>query len=110
MESSNTCSTCHGTGKTGPAFVDYANGTGELVSDTKCRTCAGAGRVSAEMSRRMKVCSDARDRRVRAGIGIRDGAARLGFTPAKLSAMEHGMADPEPIMRAWMDCAEAEGE
>jgi hypothetical protein len=86
------CPRCKGTGQGGVAFV--SSRTGHFTTETVCNICLGAGNVSAAVGDWVVMGEMHRKARVEEGIGLHERAAALGVTPARLSAMETGRADP----------------
>jgi hypothetical protein len=82
------CPKCNGTGTGGHFLL-----RGKLVT-APCGLCGGATYVSIDVARWIPVGESHRKARVAEGISIRERAAALGITPARLSAMETGRADP----------------
>lgn len=86
------CPRCKGTGYGGTAFV--TSRTGSYTTETACNICLGTGNVTAAVSEWVVMGEKHRKARVEEGIGLYERAAALGITPARLSAMETGRADP----------------
>lgn len=86
------CPKCNGTGDGGHAFV--RSPTSGYVMPVPCSICLGTGKVSVDVARWIPVGEQHRKARVAEGISIHERAAALGITPARLSAMETGRADP----------------
>jgi len=83
-----TCPRCKGTGLGGRFLL-----RGKLVT-APCGLCGGATYVSVDVARWIPIGERHRKARVAEGISIHERAATLGITPARLSAMENGRADP----------------
>ena len=83
-----TCPRCSGTGTGGNSLL-----RGMLVA-VACPICAGTGCVSVDVARWISDGARHREARVVEGSSIHERAAVLGITPARLSAMENGRADP----------------
>ncbi|WP_026370025.1 helix-turn-helix domain-containing protein [Kallotenue papyrolyticum] len=82
------CPHCRGK-KVNIVFVDYSDGTGELAKRI-CPTCQGAGVVTEQQAAQIDAGRALQaDRRAR-GLTLAQEAARLGISPAELSAAELG--------------------
>lgn len=86
------CPVCDGKGTHG-LFADGPKG-GRYVEAAPCTFCAGKGRVEPHRIEWRRIGRDHYRARVKRAESVRDCATRLGVTPAELSAMEHGRADP----------------
>lgn len=60
------------------------------LEDIDCSTCGESGRVPADYAARVEAGQRMRAERVARRESLRDAAARLGITPAQLSAREMG--------------------
>ena len=89
------CPRCKGTGLGGVAWISRSDGAlgGEAVT-MPCSLCLGTKQVSVDVGRWVIDGESHRKARVAEGISIHERAAALGITPARLSAMENGRADP----------------
>lgn len=87
------CPHCDGFGANA-AFIRHANGEGSYDPALRCDLCSGTGTVSRQTINWLSVGRTHRDARVGRGESVMECARRLGLTPAALSAMEHGRADP----------------
>lgn len=87
-----SCPHCKGRGG-GPCFInrgeDYRT---HSIEHRACRTCNGFGEVTAEHAERIAEGRALRDGRLSRGVSLMDEAARLGISPARLSAIERGNA------------------
>lgn len=92
-----TCLGCEGR-KAGPAFVDYADGSGELKI-VACHTCKGIGEITEEHAERMKVGAQLRRDRLNRRLTLNDEAKRLGITPTALSAVEFGRLTLDEVLK-----------
>lgn len=82
------CPRCEGSGLGGRFLL-----RGEIVT-APCSLCGGATYVSVDVARWIPIGEKHRKTRVAEGISIHERSAALGITPARLSAMENGRADP----------------
>jgi hypothetical protein len=82
------CPKCKGTGRGGSFLL-----RGQLVT-APCSICSGATYVSIDVAKWIPLGEKHRKERVAEGISLRERAAALGITAARLSAMENGRADP----------------
>lgn len=86
------CPDCGGKGTRG-LFTDGPKG-GRYIEAAACLFCGGKGRVDPRRVEWRRIGRGHLSARVQRRESVRDCAARLGITPAELSAMEHGRADP----------------
>ncbi len=82
------CPKCKGTGSGGNFLL-----RGQFVT-APCSICSGATYVSIDVAKWIPLGEKHRKERVAEGISLHERAAALGITPARLSAMENGRADP----------------
>lgn len=80
------CPVCHGKGQT----VGYAC-PGFIEMQFDCRTCAGAGHITAEQTARIERGVAERAMRFARGESQRDAAKRWGVDVAVYSRMENGL-------------------
>lgn len=55
-----------------------------------CMTCQGTGQITPEHAKRIEEGKALRAKRLKSGELLYEAAARMGITPAQLSAMEQG--------------------
>lgn len=92
------CPACKGRG-TVVAMLDGPRG-GRVDQEFTCRLCRGAQMVSAQAIAWLEGGTRHRMARVADGESIRACAERIGITPAELSAMEGGRADPAGLAKS----------
>jgi hypothetical protein len=90
------CPRCKGSGTIG-AFLDGSSG-GWYDPALQCLLCKGLGAIDPQQQEWLRVGGTHRTWRVAQFESILECATRLGVTPAELSAMEHGRANPFPLL------------
>jgi hypothetical protein len=89
------CPDCKGK-KTIFALVDGPKYSGPAT--LACLRCKGTGEINEDIERWIKIGGAHRTWRVAQWESLMDCATRLGMTPAELSAMENGRADPTRLI------------
>lgn len=97
------CPECKGTGFIrGFEARNADNIPSELRENYKCIRCHGARVITEEQQNWIKEGSALLAARVRVGMSLRQGAARLGLASSTLLSMEQGYSDPSRALeRVW---------
>ena len=88
------CPHCRGDKKVF-VFVDGRHEDGTPFSRNglcDCRTCKGAGTITAEHAARIEAGNQRRLERVAKGVTLLEAARQAGISPSELSAIESGRA------------------
>lgn len=97
-----TCPGCRGRGHLMAYFIRYKPGhCGPSCRELPCHVCNGAKSVPEESLRWMEHGDMLRNRRINAGIGMREGADRLGIRASELCEIENGRVSNFHIDWKW---------
>lgn len=94
-----SCPECSGRGHSA-AFISAESGH-RFEPELRCDFCAGSGKITAEQAGWLVRGRQMRNARVERHESLREVAIRLGLTPAAMSAMERGRADPGQLETAY---------
>ena len=92
----HTCTSCNGTGRTGPVHINRGDAPHEWVDSMPCPYCEG-GVVSEDRWQAMQLGAALRRERVARNESMLTQSKRLGLSPSELSKLQRGVGG----MAAW---------